>query len=82
MQGYGSRDGFFEEDYENQINMLNVLVSAATKIVHEVVPKMLKVNKGSIINVASMSAFIPAPLNYFYCSFKGIYGFFYRMFTY
>ncbi len=68
--GYGSRDGFFEEDYENQINMLNVLVSAATKIVHEVVPKMLKVNKGSIINVASMSAFIPAPLNYFYCSSK------------
>ncbi|MCW3786721.1 SDR family NAD(P)-dependent oxidoreductase [Plebeiibacterium sediminum] len=68
--GYGSREGFFEEDYENQVNMLNVLVSAATKIVHEVVPKMLKANKGSIINVASMSAFIPAPLNYFYCSSK------------
>ncbi len=68
--GYGNRDGFFEEDYQCQANMLNVLVSAATKIVHEVVPIMQQNNKGAIINVASMSAFIPAPLNYFYCSSK------------
>ncbi len=68
--GYGNREGFFKEDYQNQANMLNVLVSAATQIVHEVVPIMLRNNKGAIINVASMSAFIPAPLNYFYCSSK------------
>ncbi len=68
--GFGSRDGFFDEDYQNQSKMLNVLVSAATRIVHEVVPKMLRDNSGAIINVASLSAFIPTPLNYFYCSSK------------
>ncbi len=68
--GYGNRDGFFEEDFQSQANMLNVHVLATTKIVHEVVPIMLQDNRGAIINVASMSAFIPAPLNYFYCSSK------------
>ncbi len=68
--GYGNRNGFFNHNYQNQAQMLNVLVSASTRIIHKVVPKMLKQNAGAIINVASLSAFIPAPLNYFYCSSK------------
>ncbi len=68
--GYGNRNGFFSSSYQNQAQMLNVLVSAATRIIHKVIPKMLQNNTGAIINVASLSAFIPAPLSYFYCSSK------------
>ncbi|WP_430934070.1 SDR family NAD(P)-dependent oxidoreductase [Saccharicrinis sp. 156] len=68
--GYGCRGGFFEGSYESQKAMLNVHVDAAAHIVHAVVPKMIQGNGGTIINVASLSAFLPAALNYFYCSSK------------
>lgn len=68
--GYGCRDGFFQEDYRAQESMLNVHVTSATHLVHVAVPKMLKNRGGCIVNVSSLSAFLPAPLNYFYCASK------------
>lgn len=68
--GYGCRDGFFEKDYKEQENMLRVHITAATRIIHRVVPKMIRNNGGQIINVASLSAFLPDPFNYFYNSTK------------
>lgn len=68
--GFGYRKDFFKSDFRVQQNMLEVHITAATRIVYEVVPKMVVNKKGAIINVASLSAFVPAPLSYFYCSSK------------
>ncbi len=68
--GYGSRKDFFEDNYESQSQMLNVLVQASTQLIHNVVPKMKQKGQGTIINVSSLSAFLPAPLNFMYCSAK------------
>jgi short-subunit dehydrogenase len=68
--GYGCRDSFFEKNYKEQENMLQVHITAATRIIHTVVPKMVRNNGGQIINVASLSAFLPDPFNYFYNSTK------------
>jgi len=50
--------------------MLNVHVTASTKIVHRVTPKMIENGKGAIINLASLSAFFPGPKSYYYSSTK------------
>ncbi|MGQ1787130.1 MULTISPECIES: SDR family NAD(P)-dependent oxidoreductase [unclassified Saccharicrinis] len=68
--GFGSIGDFFESNYTNQQQMLDVHVTATTKIVYRAVPKMVKKGKGGIINVASLSAFYPGPNSYFYCSSK------------
>ncbi len=68
--GYGRRTDFFQDDFVSQHAMLNVHVNAVTKLIHTVVPKMIKENRGLIINVSSLSAFIPTPLSFFYTSTK------------
>ena len=68
--GFGCRAGFFEDSYETQQRMINVSVNACTQLVHKVVPKMIGVDEASIVNVSSLSAFVPAPLNFVYCASK------------
>ncbi len=68
--GFGSIGNYFTSNYATQQQMLNVHITATTKIVHQVVPQMIKNGSGSIINVSSLSAFYPAPKSYFYCSTK------------
>jgi len=68
--GFGSRKGFFEEDYTSQQKMLQVHINATSRLTYEVVPKMIESKNGAVINVSSLSAFFPAPLNYFYCATK------------
>ena len=68
--GFGSIGDYFESNYEIQQKMVNVHIKATTKIVHQTIPKMIENGGGSIINVASLSAFLPAPKSYFYCSSK------------
>ncbi|WP_075591481.1 SDR family NAD(P)-dependent oxidoreductase [Labilibacter marinus] len=68
--GYGSAEGFFDHSYEEENRMLNVHITAATHLIHSVVPNMIMHQKGTIINVSSLSAFMPASFNYFYCASK------------
>lgn len=68
--GYGCREGFFENGYVIQQEMLQVHVTSITRIIHQVVPKMIKNNGGYIVNVASLSAFFPGTTNYIYSSSK------------
>ena len=68
--GFGNRTDFFESDFFEQQKMLDVHITATTRLVHEVVPLMREQGKGAIINVASLAAFLPAKLSYFYCSTK------------
>lgn len=68
--GFGQNQNFFENDFEVQQKMLKVHITATSKLVYHVVPKMIKNKEGGIINVSSLSAFLPAPLSYFYSSSK------------
>ena len=68
--GFGSIGDYFENSYAKQQQMLQVHIVATTRIIHHIVPKMPQNGKSGIINVASLSAFFPAPKSYFYCSSK------------
>ena len=68
--GYGNRVGFFESSYQPQEQMINVMINACTQLIHTVVPKMQGQKEAGIINVSSLSAFLPAPLNLVYCASK------------
>ncbi len=68
--GFGSRKGFFVEEYKTQQKMLQVHINATSRLIYEVVPKMIMNKGGAVINVSSLSAFFPSPLNYFYCASK------------
>jgi len=68
--GFGCRDDFYEVEYSTQQQMLQVHITAASKLIQKVVPLMKEQGCGTIINVASLGAFLPAPLSYFYCSSK------------
>jgi len=68
--GFGCREDFYTLPYSKQDQMLQVHITAASQLIHEIVPIMKKQNSGTIINVASLCAYLPAPLSYFYCSSK------------
>lgn len=68
--GFGCSKDFFSSEFQIHQNMLQVHVVAATHIIQQVVPKMIEQKQGSIINVASLSAFFPSPVSYYYCSSK------------
>nr|WP_319398311.1 SDR family NAD(P)-dependent oxidoreductase [uncultured Carboxylicivirga sp.] len=68
--GMGCRRNFYDDPYQNQEKMLKIHITAASKLRHTVVPIMKRQRCGSIINVASLSAFMPASLSYFYSSSK------------
>ncbi len=68
--GFGFNRNFFENEYDIQLSMMQIHINATTKIVHHVVPHMIKNGKGNIINIASLSAFLPAPLSYCYNASK------------
>lgn len=68
--GFGCANGFFDANYLEQQKMLHVHVTASTKLIYTILPKMIENKEGAIINISSLSAFFPTPLNYFYCSTK------------
>jgi short-subunit dehydrogenase len=68
--GFGCSKDFFISEFQIHQNMLQVHVVAATQIIRQVVPKMIEQKQGTIINVASLSAFFPSPVSYYYCSSK------------
>jgi short-subunit dehydrogenase len=68
--GFGNHQNFFESDFEDQQQLLQIHVAVTTKLVHEVVPLMMEHHKGFIINVSSLAAFLPSGESYFYCASK------------
>ncbi|MCW3805848.1 SDR family NAD(P)-dependent oxidoreductase [Plebeiibacterium marinum] len=68
--GFGCRNGFVKEQFSTHQKMLQVYITAYTHLIHSIVPKMTEQGAGNIINVSSLSAFLPSPLNYFYCASK------------
>ncbi len=65
--GFGI-DGFFvEKRIEDHLDMVTVHVNAALRFIHASLPGMIARKSGTIINVSSLGAWTPGPIN-------GIYG--------
>lgn len=66
--GFGTMGRFAETDLEGQLEMITLYVTAPTRLIHAALPKMEK--GGSIINVASLGAFVYVPGNVTYSATK------------
>lgn len=68
--GFGEGKTFFQGKIEQQMNMIQVHISATVRLTHAVLPRMIKNKKGGIILVSSIAAFIPAPGSSIYAASK------------
>jgi short-subunit dehydrogenase len=68
--GFGSRGLFFEADAEQQDAMHRLHVVATERLSRAALPGMVSRQRGSIVNVASVAAFIQSPGNISYCATK------------
>jgi hypothetical protein len=59
--GFGARGDFVEADFPRQLEMIELHVLASVRLARAVLPGMLDRDRGGIINVASLAAFIPLP---------------------
>jgi hypothetical protein len=58
--GYGISGHFYQADIQRQVGMIQVHVIASTRLTRAALPQMVARGKGGIINVSSMSAFVPS----------------------
>lgn len=68
--GYGLDEKFSADEINHQIAMLSVHVYAPLRLTHVVLPAMMQKRRGTIINVSSLAAYLPAPGNAMYTSTK------------
>jgi len=68
--GYGIYGMFSETDLQEELDMIQVNAISLIHLTKLFLKKMLENGSGSILNVASLCAFIPAPLESIYCSTK------------
>jgi len=65
--GYGIDGNFVEREIDDHLAMVRVHVDAPLALIHAALPGMITAKDGIIINVSSLGAWFPAPIN-------GIYG--------
>lgn len=65
--GFGLNGMFYELKLKEHLDMLCVHVETPITLIHAALPGMIKRKRGIIINVSSLGAWTPAPIN-------GIYG--------
>ncbi len=68
--GFGSRGLFWENDWGNQANMLNLHIQATARLTHAALRNMIPRDFGAIVNVASVASFIRGPGSACYASSK------------
>ncbi len=68
--GFGTMGRFFESDLEEQDRMHRLHVTAILRLTHRALTGMVARRKGSIINVASVAAFLHNPLSVSYGATK------------
>ncbi|CCH66498.1 Short-chain dehydrogenase/reductase SDR [Richelia intracellularis HH01] len=68
--GFGDYGEFAQRDGEQQIKMLQLNVLALVDLTHKYLPLMQMRNKGSIINISSISGFQPIPYFSVYAASK------------
>ncbi|MFB6274408.1 MAG: SDR family NAD(P)-dependent oxidoreductase [Salinibacter sp.] len=59
--GVGAQGRFTEIDAQQQVDMIQVNVTALTHLTRRLLPGMLKRDRGGVLNVASTAAFQPGP---------------------
>jgi uncharacterized protein len=65
--GFGFDGLFIERKVEEHLALANVQIAAPLRLVHAALPGMIRRRDGIIINVSSLGAWAPAPIN-------GVYG--------
>jgi short-subunit dehydrogenase len=68
--GIGSVGSFASLAIEGEVAMLAINVGALVRLTHAALPAMINRGHGGILNVASLGAFQPAPLNATYAATK------------
>lgn len=68
--GFGTAGHFADISPDRQTEMIALHVTAPVRICRAVLPSMIALGQGAIINVASMAAFVPLPGSVIYCATK------------
>jgi short-subunit dehydrogenase len=68
--GFGVYDSFAGSDLERQQAMIDLNITALTRLTRHLLPAMVKRGQGKVLNVASMAAFQPGPMMSVYCATK------------
>lgn len=68
--GFGKAGGFAGSEIGPQLGMIDLDVRALVELTHIYWPGMLAQNRGGVLNVASMAAFVPGPLMAVYYASK------------
>jgi uncharacterized protein len=68
--GFGVDGPFVDGELDDQIKMVDVHVLAPVQLTRAALPAMLACHTGAVINVSSISAFVPGPTSVTYSSTK------------
>ena len=68
--GFGTSGKFAEIDLNKQLDMVHVHINATMRLTRAALPAMITHQKGFIINVSSIAAYLSNPENVTYCATK------------
>jgi uncharacterized protein len=68
--GFGSGVEFCKNNLDDHMKMLQVHVMASVRLIYAVLPQMISRKEGTIINVSSLGAYMPAPGSSVYSATK------------
>lgn len=68
--GFGGRGKFHERDWQDDLNMINLNITALTALTRLFLPDFVARNSGKILNVSSTAALLPGPLQAVYYATK------------
>ncbi len=68
--GFSVHGGFASGDIEQNIQLVNVQITAAMKLIRAILPAMISRHSGRILNVASVYSFSPVPFQSIYAASK------------
>ena len=68
--GFGFDQPFLQNKIGNIENMIKVHITAPVRFIYAALPNMIRGKKGTIINLSSLSSFMPVPKNSMYSATK------------
>lgn len=74
--GFGGIGKFHEREWEKDLAMINLNITALTALTRLFLPDFVKRNSGKILNVSSTASFMPGPLQAVYYATKAYVTFF------
>ncbi len=74
--GFGGRGKFHEREWEQDLAMINLNITALAELTRFFLPDMVARNEGRILNTSSTASFMPGPLQAVYFASKSFVTFF------